>query len=224
MLKALIKSQESIQELYTEGASQLKQWLRFYSTPQFFKADRLFKMSYLRHSPYYISQEQIQKVELPDKILTYGETPWKTLYDILLQLPIAQDDIFYELGFGTGRNLVFTHLFFNLNVVGYELIPEFYERASSIVKTLKIEDKVELYRENWFEADLSKGKIFYITSTCYGSDEFELMREKFKEIPDGAYIITLSQKLEVDYLEVLHMGSYLFSWGETLVFIHRKVS
>lgn len=194
----------------------------FYPRKQLYKLDFLFFLAYSVHSPFTISRKDTEQFLLPEDLTIYGETPWITIEKILKRISIKESDHFFELGFGTGRTLLFVNRFFNIPVTGFELIPTFVEKAQRINQTMPGNKPVNLLNLDWFTGDLTKGTIFYITGTCYSDEQIELMLEKMREIPDDSYIITTSFPIQQENIIQIEELSCLYSWGKGTVFIHKK--
>ena len=85
-------------------------------------------------------------------------------------------------------------------------------------------EQFDIRQENWFEADLSEGTIFYVACTCYSEELMEVTRQKLRKAPINSYIISASYPLETDYLQYIDGGVYLFSWSWDKIYIYKKIS
>lgn len=196
--------------------------IRYYRFPAILKMDLLWQWTYFFHSPFRISRQDCAREKLSKYLTVYGETSLLAFEHILQQVSASPNDTLYEMGSGTGRALLFANLRFQMNAVGYEVIPTFVDKTKQLIKRLRLEESVSIYQQNWFQADLSKGTIFFVVGTCYSDSEVEVMKAKLREVPSGAHVITVSFPLEVDYLKRIDKQSYFFSWGRDIVYFHLR--
>lgn len=195
----------------------------FYKIKLLRQVDYKLLMKYALIDQFKISAIEKNLIDLPQKNLTYGETPWISIYKILKEIEIKQNDIFYDLGSGNGRVVFFVNIYFKIKSIGIELIPTFVKYSREIAEELNLKN-VFFIEDNWLEQDISNGTIFFITGTCY--DDFILFKsqEKIKkELKKGSIIISLSNPLYCESLKLLNTKKLPFSWGKSTVYIYEKI-
>ncbi|PIQ25861.1 hypothetical protein COW36_22245 [bacterium (Candidatus Blackallbacteria) CG17_big_fil_post_rev_8_21_14_2_50_48_46] len=206
---------------YTFGL-WLEEAYRFYRLYPLFLADLYWMLEYAWSSPFSLSRKATQKEGLPEDLTVYGETPWTTLEAICQEIELKPEDVFVELGCGTGRNLLFVSLYFYCRSLGYELVPRFIEKLRWLLHKLKLEATIQIFCQNWFEADLSSGTVFFLVGTCYSDENLERASQKLRELPAGVRVITVSWALPEADFETLKSQQMRFSWGKGTVFFQRR--
>ena len=101
--------------------------------------DNLLEPSLFFHSlyqnvdGYQISFQARQKLFENSSDLTYGEIPFVSWREIILRANPKNGGVFFDLGSGSGRVVVASHLLFNFRKsVGVELLFELHEAALEI--------------------------------------------------------------------------------------------
>jgi len=116
----------------------------------------------------------------------------------------------------------FASILYGIEAVGIEAIPAFIDFSEIIKKELSF-DKVSFIKGNFFEEDLSQGTVFFIVTIFFSVRERKKLAKKFKELPSGTKIITVSNKLEAPYLKVKEEMTGFFSWGFEDVYLHVRI-
>ena len=152
--------------------------------------------------------------------LTYGETP---LYSFGMMMDWAQpkkNDIFLELGSGTGRLSLMVSKTIGLRCVGIDCIAPFVQNANMIAKRLHISctfEEGDFFEYSWADAD-----ILYITATASTEEQIQRMSEKCRELKEGARLLSLTHPPQSDCMTRLGMKMMDFSWGATAVFLSER--
>lgn len=199
----------------------LQEIRRYYTLGPLMKADLLWMIEYGLQSPFSLSRQATETQQLPEDLTVYGETPWTSLDRICQEVGLCSEDVFVELGAGTGRNLLFIHYWFGARAIGYELVPRFVEKFNWLKHHLHLDKIVDLHLKNWFEAELS-GNIFFLVGTCYSDFHLKKAEEKLADLQAGTRIITVSYPLDENLFEPLKSFQTAFSWGQGTVYIQRK--
>lgn len=164
-------------------------------------------------------QERKEKNLLQDNTFVYGETPWLTIISILNEIKIKPEDVFYELGCGTGRLCFFLNQCFKIKTVGFDRIGYFINVANTLVKKLNLKD-ITFINDNFLNHNISEGTIFYLTPTCYSYDMMKAVNRKIKECKSGSKIISISRHLNSPYLKRKKTKIYRFSWYMARAFFY----
>ena len=195
---------------------------RYYSSWTFFKEDLSLRLMYLFHNPFSISRRFLQKRGEPD-VYAYGETPLTSLEKIAKEAQITSKDCVYELGAGRGATCFWLHQFIGCSVVGIEYVPEFVERAERIRRRLKVKG-IEFRLADMLKTDFKGATVCYLYGTCLDEHAIKLLIQKFKKLPVGTKIITVSYPL-TDYtadpcFHIMKRFSVPFTWGSADVYLH----
>lgn len=102
---------------------------------------------------------------------------------------IMPNDVVYDLGCGDGRILIAAVKDFDAKgAVGYEINPSLYQTASDNIKKCNLEDRIDLFNEDLFNADLSKATVVTLYLTSWANEK---LRPKLEdEIQLGTRIIS----------------------------------
>lgn len=197
---------------------------KYYGNVHFAKADLSMVLTYLFDNPFTISKRFLMKKGELD-VYTYGETPLTTMEQIANECGISKSDTVYELGAGRGRTCFWLNSFVGCKVVGIEQVPAFVERATRIASSLHV-DGVTFREQDMLKTDLSGATVIYLYGTCYEASFIEKLIDKFKALPSGAKIITVSYPLS-DYtskplFEVMKRFPATFTWGNADVYLQLK--
>lgn len=202
----------------------MKVVFHYYSNWNFFKIDSTLMFSYLFQNPYRISKQFLIGKGEAD-IHVYGETPLTTLEMIAAACALSKNDAVLELGCGRGRNCFWLNCFIGCKVKGIEHIPEFVEKAIRIKMRFQLSG-VQFQLGDIREADYSGFTVIYLYGTCLEDEFISLLIEKFRKMPSGTKIITISYPL-TDYtsepiFEVMKRFPASFTWGEADVYLQVK--
>jgi hypothetical protein len=87
----------------------------------------------------------------------------KLLKELLTFGGLSESDIFYDLGSGDGRVLITAARDFRVRkAIGYEIAPWPYLKSIFLIKHLYLNNRVSVYRKNFFEGNLSDASFIYI--------------------------------------------------------------
>ncbi len=198
----------------------------YYSNFAFAKVDLFLLLTYLFHNPFDISKRFLQKRGAKD-VYAYGETPLTSMGIIAQECQISAKDTVYELGCGRGRACFCLNIHLGCRVVGIEYVPEFVERANAVKAKFGIEDKdLQFRQEDFLTMDFTGATVIYLYGTCLDKVSIKKLIERFKTLPAGVKIITVSYPL-TDYtlepiFEVMKRFPVPYPWGTADVYLHIK--
>lgn len=194
---------------------------RYYPKLSFAKVDLTLLALYVFQNPFKISKRFL-KNRGESELYLYGETPLTTLEKIAKFAEIQREDLVFELGCGRGRSCFWLKSFIQCSVVGVEYVPEFIERANFVKKYYDLEGVIFLL-DDMLNVNFQNGTLFYLYGTCYDTPFIEKLIEKFKDLPKGTKIITVSYSLDQyteDFVfEVVKKFSAEFTWGQADVYL-----
>lgn len=180
---------------------------------------------YFKINQFYIALRDGLKLAPKDiTSLTYGETSWFAIKGILDTVQATNNDIFYDLGCGTGRTVFFARIYYGLKkAVGIDIIPTFIETAQKVALNTGM-DGVSFIKNDILKTSLKNGTIFLaVITVCYNNAMIEQLKSKLKEIPSNSWVITVSCPLICDHLKVVQTKYLFYSWGIAKTFFHKKI-
>ena len=152
--------------------------------------------------------------------LTYGETPRFVMEKIKKWSQIGPEDLFLELGSGTGHFSLWLSLSTKCKAVGVDLVSDFVQNANVIAKRLSLSAQFvesDLFDYSWSEADL-----IYLTATCFTEKQVAQIAHKCNEIKTGAKIVVLTHQIQFKNLDLCEMWIEDFSWGVATIYLYQK--
>jgi SAM-dependent methyltransferase len=165
-------------------------------------------------------QERIRRKMSEDREHIYGTTPWLTLLELTRELTFAPDEVFVELGCGTGHFCFFMQQVYSIRAIGLETLNTFVGRAKQIMCELSgPPHQLDLSQLQFFNLDLktfnfSRGSFFYTTWTCFAPETRATIQQKFiRDCQPGARLLVISHAAEDPRLKLLRESRHLFSWG-----------
>lgn len=198
---------------------------KYYRNRPFLKADTSLLLSYVFINPFKISRKFLIKKGEYD-VYTYGETPLTTLDHIARECGITPADTVFELGCGRGRTCLWLNLIAGCRVVGVDYVPEFIVRANRVRKKYRL-NGIEFRLDDFLSVDLKGATVVYLYGTCLPDKSIVQLIERFKQLPRGTKIITVSYALG-DYqsrapFKLVKSFSAVFTWGSGEVFLQQKL-
>lgn len=185
---------------------------------------------------YEISNRARQKRPFYDRAQTYGEVSVESMYQIITEVKPKENEVFYDLGSGTGKAVMLAAMFFPLKKsAGIELLDDLHESAKTVLKRYNSEilphlnDK-EKKTEILFligdllEQDLTDGDIVFIHSTCFDPEMMQVIEQKLaKELKKGSRVITVTKTLISDVFHNYKYKEFNMAWGRATAFFYEKV-
>jgi protein-L-isoaspartate O-methyltransferase len=169
-----------------------------------------------------VSMNERDERFLGDKTLTYGETRWTSFIKVLDALQLTPQDLFVDLGCGAGFLCFLANQAAGCKVEGYDIIHRFIENANQIVNDLKLE-KIEFFNRDFFQSDLSKGTVFYITCTCFLPEDMVQLAHQLKRNRSGTRVVTVTRPLKGEHFRQIEKLKLGFSWGTDSVYIQERI-
>lgn len=154
--------------------------------------------------------------------LTYGETSYFAIRESLKTVNFNKDDIFYDLGCGTGKTVFYANAVYGAKSIGVEIIAEFVNKANKIVKDLNLKD-ISFIEKSIFDINLKDGTVFYITPTCFDAENMQKVMKKFENLPKGSRLIVLSRHLPLPNLKLIDRKTLYYTWGRAETFYYSVI-
>jgi len=167
------------------------------------------------------------------EFILYGELPFHTWIEIVEKANPKKNGVFFDLGSGTGRIVLQSHLLYDFKkVVGIELLEPLHNKAcaikenyeknfkAQISKLVKNRD-LQLIQQDFFNTDLSDADFIFMNHPFKDRGSFQPLEEKFlRELKKGTKIVTIIRPLNDKAFKHLHTQKYTFSWGEATTHFH----
>ncbi|NOS67709.1 MAG: SAM-dependent methyltransferase [Candidatus Peribacteraceae bacterium] len=170
-----------------------------------------------------------------DPALTYGECTPEAVEHILSITGAKPGEVFYDLGSGTGKMVVFAAFFMAFKKsVGVELLPELHEAAQMVGKRYmeeiqpKLEDdrrdtKLEYRLGDIFEADLSDADIVVShCCTCFDDALMQKLSDKLESCKPGTRIVTVTRALSSPAFESVGVSPVQMGWGQATANVYLR--
>lgn len=172
-----------------------------------------------------------------DRSLVYGESHLPSLYGLFNEISPKPGEIFYDLGSGSGRLVLYAALSFPFaKCIGIELLDDLINIAQTKLELCKKElpnlpdfdasklGEIEFIHADFRKIDISNANIIYIASTCF-DDEFmlDLALHLENQLLAGTRIITFSRPLPSKQFKIIKNRLYPMEWGQVTIFFHEKI-
>jgi precorrin-6B methylase 2 len=163
-----------------------------------------------------------------DKDFIYGEIDFSSFYTILERVSPSTEDVFYDLGSGSGKAVLSAVLFFNVNKsIGIELLPPLHEqskvqleKAIQRFQQTKVEkeylaqmERIQFIKDSFLHYDFSDADIIYVAATCYSEVTWNELITKMARLKSGSRIIVTTKTIDHEQFEPIYQGIELMSWG-----------
>ena len=157
----------------------------------FQKAKTIFNLLFEGVNGYKISFEGRSKLNYTDQSLTYGEIYFDTFYEMLKKIKPKEEEVFYDLGSGTGKAVFAAHLLFPFSkTVGIEIIPKLYKTSKNILEKYEKEIRPTILEKNnkqridfilgdFFQVNFFDADIVFANSTCFSQAMIEKLENRF---------------------------------------------
>ncbi len=191
-------------------------------------AKQIFEELYKEIDGISISLNERNALNISSKEFVYGEINFDSFIEIVDKVKPKEDDIFYDLGSGTGKPCIAISLVYKIKkAVGIELLNNLWETSNKILKKLREEIRnpleIEFRRGNILEEDFSDGTIIFSHATCFEDQTMEKLEKKLQSLKKGARIILITKKLKGDEFELIDEGEKRMSWGYATYRIYKKI-
>ncbi len=193
-------------------------------------AEQYFNQLYGEINGYDISNKARAEAKITEGLL-YGELPFATWKSIVMKANPKHDAVFFDLGSGTGRVVMQSHLLFNFQKsIGIELLAGLHDKACEIAQRFvdEIEHEVQdelgyrelhLFNESIFDTDLQEADFIFLNHPFKDRELLEKLEQKFlAELKPGTKIVTIIRALTNPSFKALGSEKFTFSWGESTAY------
>ncbi|KTD37684.1 hypothetical protein Lnau_0615 [Legionella nautarum] len=173
---------------------------------------------------------------IQNKEFIYGEIDFLSFYTILERSSPSTQDIFYDLGSGSGKAVLSALLFFNVNKsIGIELLPPLYEQSNAQLKKaiqrfqqpnaekeyLTQMERIQFIKDSFLHYDFSDADILYVAATCLSEVTWNELISKMVHLKPGSRIIITTRTIDHEQFEPIYQGVELMSWGLCSIRIYK---
>lgn len=195
------------------------------------KISTLFSTLYTGINGFKASTDHRTRLNEQNENYTYGEILFDSFSQILQAAQPLPNDIFYDLGCGTGKAVVATALLYHdINARGVEILPPLYTICESVKEKYRqlpnnhSTSSVDFFHADFFEYDFSDGNIVFINATSINQKTWNALSNKLHLLPKGARIILSTKSIDDSRFKLIHSGLYLMSWGHSAIRIYKKTA
>lgn len=188
------------------------------------QVDRSLYRRYFHPSQFWLALREGLKIEGPETLyrLTYGETSWFAIRAILKQLNAQPEDVFYDLGCGTGRNVFYANLTYGMKAVGIDLLPSFVHYGNAVVQEQGLEN-IHFVEQDIFKTPLQEATLVYVTANCFDAQTMGYLVQRLQDLPVGARLVSTHRPIQAPNLQVIGSQRLPFTWGVDRVYYHQVV-
>lgn len=198
------------------------------------KAKEIFDKLYANVDGRSLSLKGREDQQLTSKAYVYGEVVPNSFFAMLTEVDPRPGQVFYDLGSGTGKAVMLSHLLFPFaESKGIELVDGLYNASAEVLKHYEkdirptilneVDDrKVITFHGDFFKFDVSDADVIFMNSTCFPDELMEGMNILLESTKPHTHIISLSKPLKPESYYQYKSKMFDFSWGQATAFFHRK--
>lgn len=170
-----------------------------------------------------------------DPALTYGECTPEAVEHIMAVTDAKPGDVFYDLGSGTGKMVVYAAFLMALKKsVGVELLPELHmaaeqvgrryvEEIQSQLNDARHDTKLIYELGDIFETDLRDADIVVShCCTCFDDALMQKLSDKLEACRPGTRIVTITRGLSSPAFEQMSVTPCQMGWGQATANAYRR--
>ncbi|PIY68950.1 hypothetical protein COY90_03195 [Candidatus Roizmanbacteria bacterium CG_4_10_14_0_8_um_filter_39_9] len=191
-----------------------------------------FEQLYLHVDGYAISKKAISKLSRYYSGYMYGEITYRGFLRMLAMARPKKNEVFYDLGSGTGKVVILAAMLANFSkVVGVEIFQELLDASQKVLDHYKelsglnnsFSQSVVFIHGNFNDVDFSEADVIFMNATAWSYEFGVPFIRKLEQLKKGARIITSTLVIKSNKFKINPIGSIDFSWGDEEVFIHEKI-
>jgi SAM-dependent methyltransferase len=169
--------------------------------------------------------------------LVYGEVSFNSFGTVVWGpfVNLKSGGIFYDLGSGTGRGVFCAALLHDFKkCVGIEILESLHKASGEVLERFNKEMRpklsesqkameISMKRASFLDLDWSDADLVFANSTCFDEDLVNEIGKCAEKLKEGAYVITLTKRLNSPCFKLLDSTQYTMSWGYATVHVHRRL-
>ncbi len=180
------------------------------------------------------SQGRTRIAREADPAFTYGEVTPEAIEYIVTQVQPKEHEVFYDLGAGTGKGVVFASFFGPFSrSIGIELLPELWAAASDTATRYELEVKpqlpphkhgqqIEFRNGDIFVQDISDADVVFSHCTCFDDELMGKLSDQCRTLKSGARIVTVTKGLVGPEFIALGTTPFRMAWGDATICFYQR--
>jgi hypothetical protein len=176
-----------------------------------------------------IPKTDVQEIKKSQGSPIYGEINYKSLNKLLWYLQLEPHDIFFDLGSGVGKVILYTALTTPIKkAVGIELSETRHQDALLALKRASIwhpgiDHRCQFLNTDLMTVDLSPASIVYTCSTAFSLTFMKKITDKLSRFTHDFRLITLQDLPNDKNFSLIHTLKLDMSWVRKCpVYIYRR--
>jgi len=183
-----------------------------------------------------ISSQARAKLNLSSSAYVYGEILPDTFQTILEQVKPTGNEVFYDLGSGVGKAVLWAAIAFPFKkAIGIEFLEDIHASSKMVLKKyqeqvrpllppVKQTQIVDFVQGDFCLIDLSEADVIFTHATCFSDDTMALLIKKLSCLKPGARVITVTKTLSSPAFRLVHSQPYKMSWGDANIYVYKRES
>ncbi len=173
-----------------------------------------------------------EKYKKQDLSATQGEILYGSVNKLLSELRLSAEDVFYDLGSGTGR--VTAQVFLNTVVkeaCGIELIPELYQKSQEIAAQIQKElpefygpeRKLHFIQGDFLEISFERATVVFINSVCFNQQTLFALGKLIDGNQNIHTLLSLRPLPQLQGLRFIKTSLAEGNWDSALCYFYKKI-
>ncbi len=183
---------------------------------------------------YSLSKRGREKVANFSENMTYGEVTPEVMEQLMTAVDAAPGEVFYDLGAGTGKAVIYAALMSDLQKsTGIELLEELHaasqlaasryrDQVLPLLPDAKHQQSLAFVRGDMLATDFSDANIVFIHCTCFSMSLMDPLTEKFNQLKSGTRVITVSKGLHSPCYTPICTQECPMAWGSATAYCYVK--
>ncbi len=206
------------------------QWLRWKKNLNVVIHEQPFLNITRPYNGFLISQQARKGRERFEDV--YGEIDWLSFVDLMSVVTLKPESVFYDLGSGTGKNVLLCAMVFDIKkscgVEQFEMLHHAavaqQQELSGLLAYQQKAAGIYFICGDFLNEHFNDATVVFINSTAYFGDTWVNISKKLETVLTCEVIITTSKKLVSTVYRVTQEKKVQMSWGVVLAYIHERVN
>lgn len=166
-----------------------------------------------------------------DLSATQGEILYGSINKFISALPLSDQDVFFDLGSGTGR--ITTQIFLKTPVkeaCGIEFVPELHEKSLQIAQRVQRElpefyadkRKLSFIEGNFLETSFAPATVVLINSVCFSQQTLRQVGELIEKNINIHSLLSLRPIPKLQRLRFIKTLDAECTWDSTLCYLYQS--
>ena len=162
---------------------------------------------------------------------TYGEILYQSIYTLLSEIPLTEEDVFFDLGSGLGKAV--TQIFLKSAVkesAGIEIIPELYQTSLAVAQKVQHDlpdfyaggRKLTFHLGSFLETSFAAASVLLIGSPCFSQQMLYPLGKIINQLSTIHSVLTLRPINTLERLSFKKVIRIECTWDSALCYIYRR--